>query len=118
MGNLNIIRKIPVETVQRDPIVNDLKESVMKFATRRMRNDFIQRDNKSVGSKVVLRNIYDFLTEFEYAPESEKEAAIDNRFCDSCLQVRTLILSLTSELTMVIRMTKNLIRFGMNWGGT
>ena len=57
----------------------------MKFATRRTRNDFIQRDNKSVGSKVVLRNIYDFLTEFEYAPESEKEAAIDNRFCDFLL---------------------------------
>jgi hypothetical protein len=85
LGNINMIWKIPAKAIDRKSsenvrIINLVRDSVMTFSTRRMRRDFVNKYTKKIKIQpVILRNIYQFLTNFEYSPNSEKEAAIDDR---------------------------------------
>lgn len=85
LGNLNIIWKIPKVVRDRNTqkeiqTVNNVKEDIMKFATRQMRKDFIDRYKKCPGMQpVILRNMFNFLTEFEHQSSTDREAEIDER---------------------------------------
>lgn len=85
LGNLNIIWKIPKlvrdrNTQKEIQTVNNVKEDIMKFATRQMRKDFIDRYKKCPGMQpVILRNMFNFMTEFEHQSSTDREAEIDER---------------------------------------
>ena len=85
MGNINFIWKIPSAEEDRKPseavcIVNLIKDDILKYATRRMRRDFIETYHKKCQIQpVILRNMFTFLTNFEHTPNSSKEGEIDER---------------------------------------
>lgn len=85
LGNINCVWKIPSEEKKRDPAavarnVNLIKDDVLKFATRRMRKDFFDRySRKCKIQPVILRNIFNFLTDFEPPTTNQNETVIDMR---------------------------------------
>ncbi|XP_065929132.1 uncharacterized protein [Magallana gigas] len=85
LGNVNLVWKVNEEDTQQSTsmeigIVNKIRESIPKYATRQMQKDFILKYHKhSGGSKSILRNIYQFLTDYEYTPENKQTAQIDLR---------------------------------------
>lgn len=80
---MNIVWKIEEQDNQQSTsleigIVNKIRESIPKYATKQMQKDFILRYHKhSGGSKSILRNIYQFLTDYEYTPENSQTSQID-----------------------------------------
>ena len=84
LGNMNVVWKIPGKIEERKPsedarLVNLTRENIMKFATRKMRKDFVDRYSKSCKIQPsLLRNMYGFLTNFEYTPQDSKEEKIDD----------------------------------------
>ena len=86
LGNINIVWKIPSEEKNRNPAtiarnITLIKEEVLKFSTRRMRKDFIDRySQKCKIQPVILRNIFNFLTDFEPPTTNQKETVMDERF--------------------------------------
>lgn len=85
LGNVNLVWKVNEEDTQQSTsmeigIVNKIRESIPKYATRQMQKDFILKYHKhSGGSKSILRNMYQFLTDYEYTPENKQTAQIDLR---------------------------------------
>lgn len=85
LGNVNLVWKVNEEDTQQSTsmeigIVNKIRESIPKYATRQMQKDFILKYHKhSGGSKSILRNMFQFLTDYEYTPENKQTAQIDLR---------------------------------------
>lgn len=89
LGNLNMVWKIPVHIRERKTsveckLVQDIIQQIPKYKTRRMQKDFVVRYNM-FAKPVVLRNMFQYLTEFECTPENMAEADIDLRFCETLL---------------------------------
>lgn len=86
LSNITFVWKIPSEEKKRDPAavarnVNLIQDDVLKFATRSMRKDFIDRySRKCKIQPVILRNIFNFLTDFEPPTTNQNETVIDERF--------------------------------------
>lgn len=85
LGNVNLVWKVNEEDTQQSTsleigIVSKIRESIPKYATRQMQKDFILKYYKhSGGSKSILRNMYKFLTDWEYTPENKQTAQIHLR---------------------------------------
>ncbi|KAH3822984.1 hypothetical protein DPMN_124778 [Dreissena polymorpha] len=82
---MNIAWKLPAKQSERNPAevarnINLLKKDIMTFATRRMMKEFIDMYSKANVQSVVLRNMYHFLTDFEYTPHTEDQSEVDDRF--------------------------------------
>ncbi|KAH3885447.1 hypothetical protein DPMN_009441 [Dreissena polymorpha] len=60
--------------------INILKIYIMSFATRRMMKEFVDWYSKTSFQSVVLRNMYRFLTDFNYFPHTEDYSEVDDRF--------------------------------------
>lgn len=85
LGNVNLVWKVNEEDTQQSTsleigIVSKIRESIPRYATRQMQKDFILKYYKhSGGSKSILRNMYQFLTDYEYTHENKQTAQIDLR---------------------------------------
>ena len=92
LGNVNIIWKIPKDLQQRSTdeevrIVSDVKRGLMKFSTRRMRKDFIDRYSKSCKVQpALLRSMFNFLNPFEFRSETQEQEETDLRVCRFLLE--------------------------------
>ncbi|XP_056009601.1 uncharacterized protein LOC130051588 [Ostrea edulis] len=91
LGNMNVLWKIPGsserDTVKQVQIINKVKKNIMKFSTRKMQKEFIDRYKTCTGLQpVILRNMYLYLTEFEYQANSANAAEIDERFMKFLLE--------------------------------
>ncbi|WAR27915.1 hypothetical protein MAR_013619 [Mya arenaria] len=103
LGNLNILWKIPADLKERKAdvecsIVQEILKQVSMYKTRRMQKDFVDRYS-SFAKPVVLRNMFQFLTECEYSPQNETESEIDLRLCEYLLQ--------NNETELIIDLRKN-----------
>lgn len=92
LGNVNILWKIPHDLKKREVdeevrIVTELKRGIMKFATRRMRKDFIDKYSKCFDVQpAILRSMYQFLTSYEHRPITGEQEDIDYRVCKVLLE--------------------------------
>ena len=91
LGNMNVVWKLPDpterDTVRQVQVVNEIKQNIMKFSTRKMQKDFIDRYKACTGLQpVILRNMYMYLTEFEYQANSANAAEVDERFMKFLLE--------------------------------
>ena len=67
-------------------IVTSIKKGIMKFATRRMRKDFIDRYSKTCKVQpALLRSMFNLLTQFENRSLTDKEEEIDLPVCEFLL---------------------------------
>ncbi|XP_053379602.1 uncharacterized protein LOC128548528 isoform X2 [Mercenaria mercenaria] len=90
LGNLNMVWKIPQDIRDRKSsvecqLVKDTLNQISLYKTRRMHKDFIAR-YRMFAKPVILRNMFQFLTEYEYTPESSEQSQIDLRFCECLLE--------------------------------
>lgn len=90
LGNFNNVWKIPKDSKDRTlgkecKIINDIRDDLNVYGTRGMQKEFIQKYNR-FASTAVLGNMYQFLTNLEYAPENHKEGQIDLRLCKYLLE--------------------------------
>ncbi|WAR16034.1 hypothetical protein MAR_030628 [Mya arenaria] len=79
-------------------IVQEILKQVSVYKTRRMQKDFVDRYS-SFAKPVVLRNMFQFLTECEYPPHNETKSEIDLRLCEYLLQ--------NNETELIIDLRKN-----------
>ena len=97
-------------TEKEAKVVQEVLSSVQKFKTRRMQKEFVDRYQK-VAKPVVLRNMFTYLTDFEYTPEDQSQREIDLRPCQFLVE--------SENLDIVVDLRKNFGRdtkFEAFWG--
>ncbi|XP_062578980.1 uncharacterized protein LOC134240890 [Saccostrea cucullata] len=84
LRNICVLWKMPGptcrDTVKQVQVIDKIKRNI-QFSTRKIQKDFIDRYKSCTRLQpAILRNMYSYLTEFEYQANSANAAQIDERF--------------------------------------
>ncbi|XP_062607328.1 uncharacterized protein LOC134269121 [Saccostrea cucullata] len=87
LGNFHFVWKIEDNDANGDlEAISSIKENLPVYATRAMRNEFINRYSKTGTKPAILRDMYRFLTRDASAAASSDERAVDDRVLEFLLQ--------------------------------
>lgn len=86
-GNFHLVWKIEDDHATGDlEAISSIKEHLPVYATRAMRNEFMNCYSKTVTKPAILRDMYRFLTRDASAAVSSGERAVDDRVLEFLLQ--------------------------------
>lgn len=87
LGNFHFVWKVEDDDATGDlEAISSIKEHLPIYATRAMRNEFINRYSKTGTKPAILRDMYRFLTRDASAAVSSDERAVDDRVLEFLLQ--------------------------------